>query len=194
MALTAPRPGRGRHGLVRSREAAALPGQAFLGRGSVSARPAPLTWRSAPLRSAPPATWAPSWPRLPACPDRGVGTDEHWWWSRAARRSAGPCHGGPDRLPGLGGRPHPAGGAARGGPAGQRRPCQLRRSVAAAMAQVACHEQAVARLGWDGLSATWPRSPPAPGPSGRQPGRTRGCARPAALQGRRAGALRGSRR
>ena len=65
----------------------------------------------------------------------------------------------------------------------------LRRSVAAAMAQVAAVEQAVARLGWDGLPGRPGRGRrPAPGPSGRQPGRARGYARPAALQGRRAGA------
>ena len=63
----------------------------------------------------------------------------------------------------------------------------LRRSVAAAMAQVAV-EQAVA--GWAGRPARRPGRDrrPAPGPSGRQPGRTRGYARPAALQGRCAGA------
>ena len=65
----------------------------------------------------------------------------------------------------------------------------LRRSVAAAMAQVAAVEQAVARLGWDGLPGRPGRGRrPAPGPSGRQPGRARGYARPAALQGRGAGA------
>src|SRR4029453_13206885 len=137
-------------GLVRGREAAACFARgAFLGRGAVGrprpARPRLLrqgrvprpglgvgpdprapsgdrrprgTHRRRPGRRA--GAPRPARPHRPARPRRAAGGGQ----GRRGHRPGPARHGRPHRLPGLGGRPHPAGGPPRGGAAGQRRPGQ----------------------------------------------------------------------
>ena len=90
---------------------------AFLGRGSVSAPTREPHLEIGAPRSAPPATWPPSWPASACPPGPGCAAPTSTgWWSRAARRSAGPCWSWGPRPPTWPGRT-----AASGGRCGARR-------------------------------------------------------------------------
>ncbi len=148
-----PEPGGGR--LLRQ---GGVPGP----RLGVGPDPRPRTWRSAPPRSAPPPTWPPSWPAS-ACPP-GAGSaapTSTGWWSRAARRSAGPCWSWGPRPPTWPGRT-----AASGGRCGARRcgwPTPTTPTSAAAWPRPCPRSPPSSRPwpGWAGTACppTWPRWP-----------------------------------